>query len=206
MDTRRFPHHPLRLLGICLLLFLVSCSLAAGPMGTNATTSRAASSAMFGVDAEHTHFTSNEHIITYANASRLVPDWTSFATGGSIFSSPVVVGGMVFIGSLDGRLYAFSAAGCGKASCQPLWASTSMGDRIFSSPAVAGGVVFIGSDDGSLYAFDETGCGSPPCSPLWVSPPTGDAVYSSPAVTDGVVYAGSLDHKLYAFHLHGTIP
>src|SRR5712692_3046451 len=138
MDTRHFPHYPLRLLCICLLLFLESCSLTAGPMGTNATTSRAASSAMFGVDAEHTHFTSDEHSITYANVSRLVPDWTSFATGGSIFSSPVVVGGVVFIGS-DVRLYAFSAAGCGKASCQPLWASTSLGDRVFSSPAVANG-------------------------------------------------------------------
>jgi len=168
--------------------------------------SRAVSSAMFGVDAEHTHFTTNEHTITYANASRLVPDWTSFATGGSIFSSPVVAGGVVFIGSLDGRLYAFNAAGCGTSACPPLWTSTPTGSIIESSPAVAGGVVFTGSDDGSLYAFDETGCGSPPCSPLWVSQPTGDAIYSSPAVAGGVVYAGSLDHKLYAFHLHGTIP
>ena len=181
MDTRHFPHYPLRLLCICLLLFLVSCSLAPGPMGTNATTSPAVSSAMFGIDAEHTHFTSNEHIITYAD-------------------------GVVFIGSWDHKLYAFNAAGCGTSSCPPLWTSTATGSIIESSPAVAGGVVFIGSDDGSLYAFDETGCGSPPCSPLWVSPPTGDAVYSSPAVADGVVYAGSLDHKLYAFHLHGTIP
>src|SRR5260221_389049 len=115
MDSPRFPHFPLRLLCICLLLFLESCSLTAGPMGTNATTSRAASSAMFGVDAEHTHFTSDEHIITYANASRLVPDWTSFATGGSIFSSPVVVGGVVFIACMDlsihQRLYAILARG-----------------------------------------------------------------------------------------------
>src|SRR5260370_32986335 len=107
MDTRRFPHYPLLLLCICLLLLLVSCSLAAGPMGTNATTSRAVSSAMFGVDAEHTHFTSAEHIITYANVSRLVADWTSFATGGSIFSSPVVAGGGGFLCSAGWRVWPF---------------------------------------------------------------------------------------------------
>jgi outer membrane protein assembly factor BamB len=154
MDCPRFPHYPFRLLCTCLLLFLVSCSLAAGPMGTNATTSRAASSAMFGIDAEHTHFTSNEHIITYANASRLVPDWTSFATGGSIIeSSPAVAGGVVFTGSDDGSLYAFDETGCGSPPCSPLWTSPPAGDAIYSSPAVANGVVYAGSLDHKLYAF-----------------------------------------------------
>src|SRR5260370_14715375 len=180
MDTRRFPHYPLLLLCICLLLFLVSCSPAAGPMRTNATTSRALGSAMFGVDAEDTHFNFDEHIITYANASRLVPDWTSFATGGSIFSSPVVVGGVVFIGSLDGRLYAFSAAGCRRTPCQPLWASTSLGDRIFSSPAVANGVVYIGSYNHRLYAFNAAGCGKAGGTPLWASTPAGSSNGSTP--------------------------
>src|SRR5215471_18760006 len=140
MDTRRFPHSLLCLLCLCLLLLLTSCSLAAGPTVTSGTPSHGASSAMFGVDAQNTRDNSDEHVLTYANVSRLVFDWTSFATGGSIFSSPVVAGGVVFIGSLDGRLYAFSAAGCRRSPCQPLWASTSLGDRVFSSPAVANGV------------------------------------------------------------------
>lgn len=201
MQTTRFPQTLLCLLCMCLLL--VSCSLAAGPMGTNATTSRAVSSAMFGIDAEHTHFTSDEHIITYANVSRLVLDWTSFATGGSIFSSPVVVGGVVFIGSLDGRLYAFSAAGCRRSPCQPLWASTSTGDRIFSSPAVANGVVYIGSYDHRLYAFNADGCGKATCAPLWASTPMGSYIDSSPTVADGMVYIGSEDGKLYVFKAGG---
>jgi outer membrane protein assembly factor BamB len=57
---------------------------------------------------------------------------------------------MVYVGSMDGKLYAFDAS-CLNA-CQPLW-SFATGDGIRSSPAIAGGMVYVGSDDGKLYAF-----------------------------------------------------
>jgi len=136
---------------MCLLL--VSCSFTSVPTATSVTPSRAAGSAMLGVDAQHTHDNPHEHILTYANVSHLVPDWSSFATGGSIFSSPVVAGGVVFIGSLDGRLYAFDETGCDSPPCAPLWTSPQTGDAIYSSPAVAAGVVYAGSLDHKLYAF-----------------------------------------------------
>ncbi len=72
---------------------------------------------MFGFDAQNTRNNTAEHILTYTDVPHLVPDWTSPATRGSIFSSPVVANGVVYVGSFDGRLYAFDAASCGKPTC-----------------------------------------------------------------------------------------
>ena len=133
-------------------------------------------------------------------------------TGGSIESSPAVSGGVVYVGSEDGNLYAFDATGVNGCSgapktCIPLWTAKA-GDPLYypivSSPAVANGVVYIGSYNGKLYAFDAagvTGCGGSPktCSPLWTGATGGNIDVSSPAVANGVVYIGSLDRKLYAF-------
>jgi outer membrane protein assembly factor BamB len=136
------------------------------------------------------------------------PLWTA-ATADAVFSSPAVVGGVVYVGSNDGKLYAFDAAGGATTCtgtpkvCTPLWTATTAG-VVASSPAVAGGVVYVGSNDGKLYAFDAAGgaatCTGTPgvCVPLWVGA-TGGAVFSSPAVSNDVVYVGSADKKLYAF-------
>ena len=68
-------------------------------------------------------------------------------------SSPAVANGVVYVGSLDHKLYAY-AVGCasGGATCTPLWTATT-GDMVVSSPAVANGVVYVGSHDGKLYAY-----------------------------------------------------
>jgi outer membrane protein assembly factor BamB/uncharacterized membrane protein YoaK (UPF0700 family) len=140
------------------------------------------------------------------------PLWTG-ATGSWIgYASPAVADGVVYIGSTDGKLYAFDAAGVTGCSgspktCAPLWTGSTT-DIIFSSPAVANGVVYVGSNDGKLYAFDATGVtgcnGSPKtCTPLWTGA-TGSYIEDSPAVANGVVYIGSDDNKLYAFDAAGA--
>ena len=65
-------------------------------------------------------------------------------------SSPTVAGGIVYVGSEDGKLYIFDAT-CRQA-CRSLWSYTT-GDTIQSSPAIAGGIVYIVSMDRKLYAF-----------------------------------------------------
>ncbi len=150
-----------------------------------------------------------------APARICTPLWTA-PTSGIVISSPAVAGGVVYVGSDDGMLYAFDAAGrdatctgTQSRTCSPLWkARTGLG--IESSPAVANGVVYVGSDDLKIYAFDAAGAsanctGASPnrtCTPLW-SAATGDIVLSSPAVANDVVYVGSTDHKLYAFDATG---
>ncbi|MBV8950677.1 MAG: PQQ-binding-like beta-propeller repeat protein [Actinobacteria bacterium] len=143
------------------------------------------------------------------------------ATGGSVVAGPAVVyrgvqngrlTGTVYVGSLDGTLYAFDEFG-GRGSCTgtpgvcaPLWTASAGG--IATTPAVVDGVVYVGSQDHQLYAFDAAGVtncrAGPPrtCAPLW-SAMTGGMV-SSPVVSDGVVYVSSFDHKLYAFDAAGV--
>ena len=126
----------------------------------------------------------------------------------SIYNSPAVVDGIVYVGtaSVKGALFAFGAAGCGSPFCTtPLWQSPPL-SIIDSSPTVANGVVYVGVQGAGqgpgVYAFAAHGCGSPVCQPLWYGP-TGDFVDNSPAVWNGVVYAAGNDGKLYAFAADG---
>jgi outer membrane protein assembly factor BamB len=136
------------------------------------------------------------------------PTWKSTSLA-QIIDSPAVSNGIVYVGSQtdfnsnDGKLDAFSAAGCGQAVCAPLWQGLAGSESILeSSPAVANGTVFIGAFDGKLYAFNANGCGAPTCQPLWTGA-TGASIESSPTVANGVVFIGSDDGKLYAFDANG---
>jgi outer membrane protein assembly factor BamB len=109
-------------------------------------------------------------------------------------SSPAVTGGVVYVGSGDGNIYALNAAtGALK------WKART-GDVVHSSPAVAGGIVYAGSWDSFLYALDAaTGrqvwrykTGEDPKNHNQVG------IQSSPVVVDGAVYFGCRDSKVYA--------
>jgi HEPN domain-containing protein len=97
-----------------------------------------------------------------------------------------VVGGTVYVGSFDNKLYAVDAA-----TGSQRWAFDT-GGSILSSPTVMGGTVYVGSYDSELYAVDAaTG------NQQWAFE-TGPVVYSSPTVVGGTVYVGSWDNNLYA--------
>ena len=107
----------------------------------------------------------------------------AFETGSWVHSSPTVVDGTVFAGSMDGNLYAVDAA-----SGEEEWGFETLSSFGSTSPTVAEGTVFIGSMDHNLYAVDAaTG------KQEWVFE-TGDNVFSSPTVVDGTVYVGSQDN------------
>jgi outer membrane protein assembly factor BamB len=109
-------------------------------------------------------------------------------TGSAVYySSPAVVGGVVYVGSGDSNVYALSDA-TGKL----VWNYTT-GSAVESSPAVVGGVVYVGSGD-NVYAFNAT------TGKLVWKYTTGNSVYSSPAVAGGVVYVGSGDYSVYALN------
>ncbi len=143
----------------------------------------------FGFDAQHTRNNPYEHIISPSNASRLSKRW-SHQTGLFIRSSPVVMHGLVYVGSDDHSLYALDAS-----TGQKRWSYQTGGTIQDSSPAVANGLVYVGSADDGLYALD-TSTGQK----HW-SYQTGGFIDSSPTVADGVIYVGSADDSLYAFHL-----
>ena len=151
----------------------------------------------------HLGFNALENTINKNNATSLQLAWQGQMGDLVDFSSPAVVDGVVYVGSFDGKLYAFNANGCAPATlCQPLW-SGATGNDITSSPAVVKGTVFIGSADHKLYAFAAKGCGKSTCPPLWKGATGGAILDSSPVVVNGVVYVGDFDNKLYAFNAAG---
>ncbi len=148
-------------------------------------------SPMFGFNLQHTRYNPSETILKPGNVSQLATYWT-MPTSSSIFSSPLVANGVVYIVSSDNELYAFDAI-TGKMRWKASMGNvTGIGSFIYSSPAVVNNVVYIGSTDHNLYTFDAT-----TGSKLWTTP-TGGAIYASPAVVNNVVYIASDDHNLYA--------
>lgn len=147
----------------------------------------------FGFSAKHNGYNPYENVIDVANVGSLGVAWVNH-TGVDFRSSPAVVNGVLYVGSLfDYALDAYSAG-----DGHRIW-RRSLSGAAFSSPAVAKGVVYIGaygqqSNDlpGTIYAFRARDGKL-----LW-SRKTGGGIYSSPTVADGVVFFGSLDRYLYA--------
>jgi eukaryotic-like serine/threonine-protein kinase len=135
--------------------------------------------------------------------------WT-FHTEGEVISSPAIVGGIVYVGSNDGNLYAIDE----QTGAQKWKFST--GARVASSPAVADGMVYFGSYDGNFYAVDadtgklrwkfrNAGERRYTATHLHGSLPEGesmpdpfDVYLSSPTIWKGAVYFGSGDGNIYA--------
>jgi outer membrane protein assembly factor BamB len=107
--------------------------------------------------------------------------------GAFSYSAPVIKDGVLYVGNLDGYLYAIQTAD-GKLK----WRFKA-GGGITSSPAVEGGGVYFGSKDDHVYAVD-TASGK---KVLWKFK-AGDDVLSSPKIVDGVLFIGSNDNNFYA--------
>lgn len=76
-------------------------------------------------------------------------------TGRKVDSTPLVVGGTVYVGSDDRSFYALEAS-TGRA----VW-SFKTGGRISASPTYGEGLILISSNDGALYAFESAKGPSP---------------------------------------------
>src|SRR5579871_2329588 len=99
----------------------------------------------FRFDDKHSGVNPSEYTINSRNAPMLSLSWQAQLGDLVDYSSPVVVGGVVYIGSTDGTLWAYPADGCGQSFCDtPLWQSTNL-TQIMDSPTVANGIVYIGS-------------------------------------------------------------
>lgn len=135
-----------------------------------------------------------------------------FHTGGMVISSPAVVGGIVYIGSTDGNLYAVD-----RDSGAQKWKFDAK-SRVVSSPAVTNGVVYFTAYDGNFYAVDATSGqlkwkfqtggerrfaathlhGSQPAAEIMPDP--FDTFLSSPLVSDDAVFFGSGDGNVYSLN------
>jgi outer membrane protein assembly factor BamB len=177
----------------------------------NVRTPAVADGRVFGVSADGL-YAYDENARTNCSGTPLVckPIWgvSRNSFNESFSGAPTVAGGVVYVTSAFGKLYAYDAAGelnCtgSPRTCTPLWTGIT-GGRNASTPTVANGVVYVAADDDKLYAFDASGvngCTSGTCSPLW-SASTGRAMSGTVSVVGGFVYAQS--DKLYAFDAAGV--
>jgi hypothetical protein len=75
---------------------------------------------MFKGNPARTGYNPSENIINPTNAQNLVLSWVGIMGDLVDFSSPAVVNSVVYVGSFNGKLYAFDANGCGHSSCKAL--------------------------------------------------------------------------------------
>jgi hypothetical protein len=140
------------------------------------------------------------------------PLWQSTPADGFVQNSgPTVSGATVYYASDDfsgitpGSIYAFDAAGCGAAVCDPKWvAHPNPGDNVVGTMAVANGVLYASTTE-FLYAFDANGCGASVCGFLWIgeldAPVAGTS--ASPVVAGGLVFYGTDSGFIGAFDAGG---
>ena len=121
-----------------------------------------------------------------------------FRASGSIHGSPVIAGGVVYVGSSDGKLYALDAR-----TGDVRWARA-LGAPVDSTPAVANGVVFAQSHAGRVVAlraasgvtvWERAGRAD---APLPWGHESGDCYTSSPAIAGDSVLIGGGDGALRA--------
>lgn len=115
--------------------------------------------------------------------------WT-FPTGDKIWSTPTIVNGIVYFGTLGRSVYAVSLA-----DGFPVWENPyETGGAITGTPLVLDGRLYIGSFDGNLYILDtDTG------SAVGVIP-LGGWIWAGPTVdtTKKTIYVTTLGGNLYA--------
>ena len=120
-------------------------------------------------------------------------------TGGHYLgSSPAVAYGTVYLGSGDGNLLAYPAAGCGASTCAPEWEGFTCCATIESPPTVANGVVYVGNNSNDILAFNAHGCGQFSCDQVWSFITQDPLVNSSPTMVNGTLYVTGTNF--------GTIP
>ena len=124
-------------------------------------------------------------------------EWVRPIDGG-IVGAPALAEseGLVFLGSDNGSLYAFSTTGD---SLGPKWRFRTEG-QVWSTPVVGDGAVYFGSMDHHIYALSlQDG------ELLWKFK-TGGAVVAKPLLLDDMLIVGSFDKKLYALKAHTSDP
>jgi outer membrane protein assembly factor BamB len=136
-------------------------------------------------NAAHTAHNRFEQVLSPSNVGQLTEVWAVPVGVGSLYSSPIVAAGRVFIGSGDGRMYAFDAA-----TGATLWVGIQQ--PLFFVDSAAGGEkrVFASAVYQRLVAYDaETGA------VVWTALSN---VRASPTFAEGVLYVASFDGTLHA--------
>jgi polyvinyl alcohol dehydrogenase (cytochrome) len=149
---------------------------------------------MYQRDPAHTAFAVGSRLNT-GNVSSLNQAW-SFATGGMVTGTPIVSGGIVYIGSWDGHMYALRESDGSLIWNYMTELITDNCNRTYgidSTAAISNGRLYFGSAACNLYSLDAT-----TGKLIWRTPladsTKGWHLWSSPLVFDGKIYVGLASH------------
>lgn len=192
MSRLRFTRNKIAVIATLVLIIVGTLTAVGVPHSwlsfAHASSKRASASSgdwpMFMNNLQHTGLNSSETSITAATAKNLALAW-QFKTGNPVEASPVIVNGVLYIGSWDGYEYAINIS-----THQQLWKQY-LGDikqpkacynggapiGITSTPTVQNGVAYVAGGDDNVYALNtsngnviwKTSLGSYPAY-LWSSP------------------------------------
>jgi len=122
-----------------------------------------------------------------------------------MYGTPLIVDSTVYIGGLNGKLYAFYDAepqsSTNELSEKFHYPETGSVASIVGTPAYDQGILYFGTDAGKVYAIDAvTG------KDVWTEPfIAGNKIWSSTVISGDTLYVVSFDKKLYALNLsNGT--
>jgi len=136
-------------------------------------------------NAAHTGNNRFEAQLNRNNVGSLTELWVSQVGVGALYSSPVVSEGKVYIGSGDGRMYAFDAL-----TGATVWVGEQQSLFFVNSAAAAHGMVFANALFSQLKAYDaETG------EIVWMFD---GAFRASPTLSGNALYVGDTTGTLYA--------
>jgi hypothetical protein len=104
----------------------------------------------------------------------------------------VISGGALFIGGLNGVMYALDAAYDAQGGSPRILWSRDMGSPVRTGAGISDDVVIVGTQHGAIYGMN-TSNGS-----IRWTIQTGGAILAAPLIANGIAYLGSADGSFYA--------
>lgn len=166
-----------------VLLFIVAGLLAIGPLAAHGGRKGDWSQGEF--DAGHSSHNTAERTVGLSNVSGLQLAWSASLGSLTIYATPIVADGRVYLGGGDGRMHAFDAL-----TGAAVWTSKKEGSFYVDSATYADGLLFASAIYAPLVAFEAA---------------TGKVVWTSRVVTDLRAPATVVGHTLYVGAFDGTL-
>jgi len=166
-----------------LPLILVSCSLFGGASVSGGWAGTAFRDGII-------YAGSRDGRVVAINSSTQSQSWNYTFTSTTIYTTPIVDGDLVYVGTYSGQVYALTIARGIERWVYPRIGSIG---AIVGRPVVANETIYISSSDGRVYALNTTYGDL-----RWKSEPLADKLWTSPTVMGDALYVSTFDGHIYA--------